>query len=219
MDDRHVEARETDAVVAAERPELLILCGAMGILGPVAFTVATLVMQILVPNHDWMADTISDLGDGPMQIWMDCFFYLQGAGLIALAVAAAHAHLGRWGWSAGILMLTLLALAIVLLGVWDEFYTRPDPPHLSVHTRIAITLLPLFTLGPLAMAAGAARIDERYRRMFLASAALWPVLALTYYFGPDGWDGLLERIAGAVTLLWTVPLGWMFLSRGLRKAG
>ncbi|MBT8416868.1 MAG: DUF998 domain-containing protein, partial [Silicimonas sp.] len=61
---------------------------------------------------------------------------------------------------------------------------------------------------------GAGTISSVYRWLFVAAGILWPITALIYFFGPSEYYGLTERIAGGMTLLWTVPLGWMFLSRG-----
>jgi len=177
------------------------------------------VLQVVIPDHDPVTDTISDLGRGPNAVWMDTLFYLNAAGHVALALGAAHAHLGRWGWSAGTVILTLVGLDLVMLGLWDEFSTESDVENLSVHSQLAVLLFPLYFVGPLSMAAGAARASRGYGRAFIAGAALWPVCALAYYFGPDHIDGALERVAGLVTLLWTMPLGWLFLSRGRARAG
>ena len=203
--------------VAGERPELLILCGALGIAFPVLFTLGVLALQVVIPNHDPVTDTISDLGRGPHAVWMDTLFYVNAAGHIALGLGAAHAHLGRWAWSAGSVVLTLLALDLVMLGIWDSF-GRGEGEEYSAHSQLAILLLPLYLIGPLSMAPGAARAGRAYWWLFVVSAGLWPAAALFYYFGPDPVDGLLERIAGATTLLWTIPLGWLFLARGRAAA-
>lgn len=123
----------------AQRPELLIVCAIVGLIGAVAPTVLNVVASV-VAEHDFVADTISDLGRGPHKWIMDTGFYINAAGLLGLAIASAHAHFGRTGWSVGILCLALAGLVTVLLGVWDKFGGNGD---MSVHTRLT------FFLGPL----------------------------------------------------------------------
>lgn len=207
-----------DPAVADERPELLILCGALGLIGPLAMTLGIVVVQTMSPGHDWVSDTISDLARDDTAWIMDPIFYLNAAAMLALAIGAAHLHVGRWDWSLGLFALAGIALVITLLGVWDEFYSAPGVDKVSVHTRLATLLFPLFTIGPLAMARGIGRVGARHRTLFLASGLLWPITALVYFYGPAEYYGLTERIAGATTLLWVLPLGLWFLRRGLRRA-
>ena len=199
-----------------QRPELLIFCGLMGLIGPLAMTLGVLVVQVLAPGHDPVSETISDLARGETAAIMDPIFYVDAAGLLALAIGAAHLHLGTWDWSVGIFALALGALVVTLLGIWDEFGGGPGGDGaMSVHSRIAVLLLPLHTIGPLAMARGAGKAGRWYRRCLLAAGVLWPVAALVYAFGPEPVAGLTERIAGATTLLWFLPLGTLLLRRGL----
>lgn len=205
--------------IADERPELLVLCGLLGILGSLAMTIGIVAVQSIAPGHDPVSDTISDLARGDTAWIMDAIFYFNAAAMLALAIGAAHLHLGRWDWSLGLLVLALVALDIVLLGVWDEFYSQPGVEKTSVHTRLATFLFPLYILGPLAMARGAGEVSRAYTWLFVASAILWAITSLIYFFGPSEYYGVTERIAGATTLLWTVPLGWIFLTRGRRASG
>ena len=61
--------------VAAERPYLLVTLAAIGALGCAAVIIGMFVAQASVPNHDWIADTISDLGAGEWEIVMDVALY------------------------------------------------------------------------------------------------------------------------------------------------
>lgn len=209
----------SSGAVADQRPELLILCGALGILGPLAMTVGIVVVQSIAPGHDPVSDTISDLARGDTAWIMDVIFYFNAAAMLALAIGAAHLHLGQWDWSLGMFALTFVALDVVLLGVWDTFYSQPGVDKTSVHTRLATLLFPLYLVGPLAMVRGIARVSAVSKWLFIASGILWPITALIYFYGPAPYYGLTERIAGATTLLWTIPLGWVFLRRGLDTHG
>lgn len=208
-----------EATQTAERPELLIFCAIVAVIGMIA-PLATSVWATLITDHNTIADTISDLARGPNRAIMDTGFYLHAAGLLALAIAAAHAHLGKTGWSIGIFCIAFLALIVVLLGLWDEFHTAGDnPPGMTVHTKLTFFLGPLFLAGPLFMASGAARAAPIYHPLFIASAVLWAVFAAAFKLAPTGYDGILEKVAVVGSMVWTVPLSLLFLKRGLERMG
>ena len=142
-------------------------------------TLGVLIVQAISPGHDPLSDTISDLARDDTAWIMDTIFYVNAASLMALAIAAAHLHLGNWDWSLGILVLALLALDIVLLGIWDTFYSQPGVDKLSVHTRLATLLYPLFLVGPLLMARGVSKEGAAFKWAFVASAVLWAFTSRT----------------------------------------
>lgn len=204
-------------VVAAERPELMLFCGLAGLLGSLAPGV-TLMLAWQIAEHDFIADTVSDLARGPHKWIMDLGFYVNAAGLLGLAIGAAHVHLGRMAWSLGIFCLAFLALVVVLLGLWDAFHNAGDnPPGMTVHTKLTFLLGPLYFAGPLLMARGAAGVARVYGRLFLASAVIWLGFAVAFLMAPTGYDGLLEKIAVFATLLWTLPLSQILIARGYGK--
>jgi hypothetical protein len=214
MDPRHEKAD----VVALERPELLVFCALAGLIGDVT-PLATIVVAAQITDHHFIADTVSDLARGPHKWIMDVGFYVNAAGLLGLSIAAAHAHLGRAAWSLGVFCLAFIALVVVLLGLWDEFgATAENGSGMSVHTQLTFLLGPLYLAGPLLMAKAAAETDRRYGYLFVTSAALWLVLSVAFKLVPTAYDGIVEKIAIAATLLWTLPLAWLFLARGWRKA-
>lgn len=195
------------------RPELLVIGGLVGLVGALAPNVLNLIAASIA-EHDFVADTISDLGRGPHKWIMDLGFYLNAAGLIALALAAAHLHLGGWGWSVGILCLTLLALMTTLVGVWDDFGGR----DLSVHTALTYFLFPLYLIGPLAMRSSIAKISPRPATLFVIAAGAWTVLSIGFKLAPNSYDGIVEKIAVLATLFWIVPLSLVFLREGRQRA-
>ena len=201
---------------APERPGLLAFCGALGLAGAAGLIGFGLIAQLQVPSHDPVAETISDLGDGPGAVWMDLGFYVQGTGLAALGLGATHAHLGRWGWSLGAACLVLLGAVVALLGAFDEFHTRPVPTEAyTVHTRLTFALVPLYVLGMVGMAAGAARVARAFGPLLLGSAAVLALLGPLFYVVPTGYDGLVERLLLLPGLAWTLSLSWILLRRGI----
>jgi hypothetical membrane protein len=206
--------RETSGAIHEERPELLVFSGAVGILGNIAPIVA-MALAVPIAQHELIADTISDLGRGPHKWVMDTGFYFNAAGLLALAIGTAHYHVGRAAWSAGVFCLAFLALVITLLGLWDDLATERSEGW-TWHVWLTFILGPLYLAGPLLMAPGASRISKSLSAAFIASAVLWTIFATAFKLAPDSYDGLLEKIAVAATLLWTLPLSVILLRRGMR---
>lgn len=200
------------------RPELLLVCGIIALLGTVA-PILAMTTGWLFTDHDFVADTISDLGRGPHKIIMDVGFYMNSAAILALAIAAAHLHLGRTRWSFGIFTLTLLALLTVMIGLWDAFgRTNAEGAGMAVHTWLTFGLGPLYLVGPVLMAPGVARLHRWMPWAFYASAALWIVFATAFKLSTDDIDGLIEKIALCATYGWTLPLTWLFLKHGRQRA-
>ena len=196
------------------RPELLIFCGAVGIVGNLG-PIAAMCLALPIARHDFVADTISDLARGPHAWLMDTGFYMGAAGMLALAIGAAHYHIGRWAWSAGLFCLAFLALVITLLGVWDNI--TPEGDGMTVHTRLTFLLGPLYLAGPLLMAPAIAGVHAALRAAFVAAAVLWIAFAAAFKLTGDDIDGRLKKIAVAATLLWTLPLAMVLLRAGLRE--
>lgn len=209
--------RTTSDFPGEPRPELLLVCGLVALLGNLAPAV-TMAISAGIAEHDMIADTISDLGRGPHKWIMDTGFYMNSAAVLALAIAAAHLHLGRTGWSLGIFALALLALLTTMIGLWDAFHTAErDPPGMTVHTWLTFGLGPLYLAGPILMAQGAARLHAWMKPSFYTAAALWTVFAVAFKLVPTSIDGLMEKIAVTATYGWTLPLAWMFWRQGARR--
>lgn len=197
------------------RPELLLVCGIVALLGNLA-PLVTMAIANGIAEHDFVADTISDLGRGPHKWIMDTGFYMNAAAMLALAIAAAHLHLGRARWSFGLFALALLALLTTMIGLWDAFHTAEhNPPGMTVHTWLTFGLAPLYLAGPILMAPGAARLHGWMKTLFYTSASLWIVFAVAFKLVPTTFDGLMEKTAVAATYGWTLPLAWLFLRAGL----
>ncbi|MGR3463146.1 DUF998 domain-containing protein [Limimaricola sp.] len=203
--------------VDAERPYLLLLAAGLGFLGCLSLIGGTIAAQIVVPGHDWIADTISDLGAGEWEIIMDVALYGFAAGLFALALAAAHAHLGGIGWSAGVFSLAILAALVVIVGARNE-YGDADSDGVVIHIYLVYGLGALFLAAPLSMAAGFGRHHPGARRTLIGLAIAWAVMAPLFLMVPTTIDGLAERGLGLIACGMVAVMSWVFWIRG-RDAG
>ncbi|MBS1300857.1 DUF998 domain-containing protein [Loktanella sp. SALINAS62] len=214
QESRHKSAR----IVARERPELLMFCGAVALIGHIVPLITIVWADIATGNHDFIADSISDLARGPHRYIMDVGFYAAAGGLMALAIGCAHAHLGRTGWSLGILTLSLCALVEVMLGLWDAFGATANGDGMSVHTQLSFGLAPLYVAGPIFMASAVGELNRYLRWSFWAAAFIWLVFAALFKLTPTNMDGIFEKIAFAGTYLWTLPLSWVLWVRGYERS-
>lgn len=169
--------------------------------------------SLVVPNHDWVSETVSDLAAGPYAIIQDVALYGYAAALSACAIGAAHDHPGGIRWSGGILCLMLLATVVTIIGARNE-YGDGDHEGIVIHIYLVYALGILFLLAPLAMASGMGRVAPAFERVALGCALLWAVGAPLYFTLPTSIDGLIERGLGLVTVVWVVTLSWLLLQRG-----
>lgn len=202
--------------VNQERPYLLVALGLLGLLGCAAMLLGTVIAQMSVPDHDWVADTISDLGAGELEIIMDVALYGFAGGLLATALAASHAHLGGMGWSSGVVALAVLAGLVIIVGARNE-YGDNDNEGVVIHAYLVYGLGVLFFQAPLCMAAGIGREHPTSRRILIGLAIAWAVLAPIFLLVPTSIDGLIERGLGVIACAIVVTLSSIFVLRG-RKA-
>lgn len=188
------------------------LVGALSLyagLGCAIFALSILIADFVVPDHDWIADTISDLGAGKYEFIVDIGIYAFSAALIAIALLAAHLHLGDRSWSFGLVGFALLALIVFLVGARNE-YGDADQDGVVIHIYLVYALGVLQFLIPLAMAKGAATHSLVHGRILLGLALLWLVSAPAFFFLPTDVDGLYERYLGLIAMATVVTLAHLF---------
>lgn len=196
-----------------ERPYLLLVLSAAALLGCFSLIAGTLVAQVFVPNHNWITDTISDLGAGRWEIVMDLALYGFAAGLFATALAASHAHLGMMAWSVGTVSLAILAAIVIVVGARNE-YGDGDNEGTVIHHYLVYGLGFFFALTPFCMAAGAARCSTRAALLLRILGATWLVVAPVFLLSPTDIDGLIERILGLIACAIVLSLAIIFFKRG-----
>ncbi|MBB3986712.1 putative membrane protein [Sagittula marina] len=206
---------ETDhqlSAKVAEQPFLLLGLSLLAVFGCVALAGSILVADFVVPDHDWIADTISDLGAGRYEFIVDIGLYTFSAALIGLAVSAAHVHLGRWDWSVGIIALVVFGLLVFLIGARNE-YGDNDSEGWVIHVYLVYGVGVAMTVACFALARGAARASPRYRTILNGTGIVWVVSAPVFFFLPTDIDGLYERYLGALSCVLIVSLAHLFYQR------
>ncbi len=196
-------------------PTLLRICAVIGLLGCVALVATNAIGSVMVPDHDWIADTVSDLAAGRYEIIQDVGLHAYAAGLLACAIAASHYHLGEGRWSLGILSLAILALCVEIVGVRNE-YGDGDEEGIVVHVYVVYALGVFFAAAPLLMARGLGRAGGAYRVIAIGCGILWGICAPIFFFLPTSIDGIWERGLGIITVVWIASLCVLFLRAASR---
>jgi hypothetical membrane protein len=210
---------ETDRQLPArvdEQPLLLVSLSLLAVFGCVALATSILIADFVVPDHDWIADTISDLGAGRYEFIVDIGLYAFSAALIGLAVLAAHVHLGAWDWSVGIIALIIFGLLIFLIGARNE-YGDNDNEGWVIHIYLVYALGIAMTVACFALARGAARASPRYRMILIATGIVWVISAPVFFLLPTDVDGIFERYLGAVSFVFILALAHLFYQRAKQR--
>ena len=191
--------------------QLLMAAAVIAIAGSIAMVLGNVIGSMVVPGHDWIADTVSDLAAGRYEIIQDVALYFYAAALTVCALAAANLHQDGLRWNLGIGCLSILATCVVIIGARNE-YGDSDNEGIVIHIYIVYLLGLLFAALFLLMARGMGKVSARYARISHACAALWILGAPIFFFLPDSIDGLYERGLGVITLVWVLAFAAMLIS-------
>lgn len=197
--------------VARPNSQLLIGAAIVAVAGTIAMVLGNIIGSMVVPNHDWVADTVSDLAAGKYEIIQDVALYGFAGALVACALAAAHLHLDGTRWNIGIACLALLAMCVVVIGARNE-YGDNDNEGIVIHIYVVYVIGALFAALFLTMGPGLGKIARRYGVISYCCAALWIVGAPIFFFMPTGYDGSYERGLGVISIVWVIAFSWMLLS-------
>ena len=203
--DSHFAARPQVDMGEREQPHLLIFLACLGLLGCVSLFAGAIVAAFYVPDYDWVADTISDLGAGEHQRIMDWTLYGFAAGIMATALGAAHAHLGKLAWSTGIVSLAIIAGLVIVIAARDE-YGDGDTGGLVIHSYVVMAYGLAMAVAAFAAAPGAAAARGWFRPALIGLGLLWCLASPYFFFMGTSWDGLYERGLGVIAAAITVIL-------------
>ncbi|EIE51520.1 hypothetical protein AL036_07310 [Salipiger aestuarii] len=205
--------QETTPAKLQSQPKLMIGLGWYSIIACVVSAVTVLIADFVVPDHDWIADTISDLAAGDYEFIVDIGIYALSSALIATALLAAHVHMDGWRWSIAIVGLAILGLIVFLIGARNE-YGDNDSEGVVIHVYLVYVLGFLMAAVPALMAQGAGRAGRGYQRMLIAIAVVWVFSAPVFFFLPTGFDGIYERYLALITFAMILTLARLFIKRG-----
>jgi hypothetical membrane protein len=210
--------------------------GGCAVVGPVVFTVASLVAGSVQDVYSLRREDISALAAIDAQ-----HAWIMIVGIVALGVSLVALGLGLVGAiddgrsaTVGSILLILAGLSFAAAGVarndcsseleaCKKRVTSGNVSwHHSVHDVVGIAAFLFLVLAPLVLAR-AFRADSRWRdlrRYSLTSGALASALVLVLGAEVfDGWNGLVQRVLIAVLLLWMVVLGTRLVRIGPTQVG
>lgn len=197
-------------------PRFVVFLAWTAILGGIALIAGNVVGSLVVPDHDWIADTVSDLAAGRYEIIQDVALYGYAGTLATLALGCAHLHGGNWRWSALTAALMLLAVCVIVIGARNE-YGDGDNEGIVVHIYIVYALGALFVAAFLLTVKIFNQTDRTLATISRFCAAIWIVGAPIFFVMPTGYDGAWERGLGVVSIIWTTALAGMMLSVARRS--
>ena len=206
---------ETEVPDTHLKPGFMVVLGSYAFLGCILFGLSILIADFVVPDHDWVADTISDLGAGKYEFIVDIGIYAFSASLISIALLAAHDHLGGLRWSVGAVGFAVLGLIVFLVGARNE-YGDNDSDGWVIHVYLVYALGLLMAILPWAMAQGAGRVSRNLGRILITISVLWTVSAPIFFFLPTNIDGMYERYLGLISFCTVSTMAWLFLIRARR---
>ena len=206
---------DTTTPEISDQPRLMVALGWAAILECAIFAISILVADAIVPNHDWIADTISDLGAGKYEFIVDTGIYSFSASLLCIALLSAHVHMGDWRWSLGIVGLAILSLLVFLIGARNE-YGDNDDEGVVIHIYLVYGLGLIMAAVPWLMSEGASRAGSGYGRVLWWTSVVWIISAPIFFMLPDTIDGVYERYLGLVAFVLVFTLARLFIMRGMK---
>jgi hypothetical protein len=198
---------------AAQLPNALIWAASLAVAGPLLCITLVALLHVLEPEVN-DSDAVSEYALGDFGWLMNVAFFSGAAGIGALAFVL-HRSLARSGTAiAGIVLLSIAAVAWVLLGVGN---IDPEGADMTTHGLIHgigfFLGLPTRLAAPLVLAA-AFRRDERWanhRRLTLA-LGIAALIAEVAGFA-DAASVVTLRLALGLWLIWIALTGARVLTR------
>jgi hypothetical membrane protein len=200
-----------------------LLFGWLAVLGPIAFTIAWIVAEVLQDGYSPRQDYISELAAMDAQhVWIAITgFLLLGIGTVALGAGLAGAVGGRPA-RIGSILVALAGVGIIVAGLarndcrsrLDACAARIEALDVSWHhvTHDLASLVAFLALiaAPQVLAR-AFRHDQSWRDLrtySMTTGVVGLVLLVLLFSGVAGsWTGVLQRVLVTMLVLWVAVLG------------
>jgi len=179
-----------------------------GILGPILYTVAWLVLGVLEPGYSHIRDPISNLSAiGAPLAWLMTVVILIFALLLIVFAYALHRGLPPGSW-VGPAVLALAGVGYVGIAFAPLNLASPEDPNIPHTISASVTVFALM-LAPV-LVFPRLRREPGWKNISGYSIAT-TVVAFAFAFLASlpafvGWDGLMQRLVTVVTLLWIVVI-------------
>lgn len=207
----------TDPVALRPDAALLRVCSVLGPLGILALIVSNIVGSVLVPGHNWVEDTVSNLAAGKHEIIQDVGLYGFAAGLFAIALGLAHLRLGGTRMTVTILSVAVLTGIVIVVGARNE-YGDHDDEGIVIHGYLVYALGLLFLTAFASPIPAFRHLSANMARISLLCAGLWAVMAPIFFFVPTQYDGVWERALGLIACLWIAAVSHQIGKRATRES-
>jgi len=185
------------------------LCGWFGLLSIGLFILSLAFIHSAGANIDWLRDYVSNMANEPQGWAFNVGAFVHGLGYLLIALGLSYSLCSGWLRSWGVNLLILVAIGVVLAGLFPT-----DPPGQLktisglIH-RLAATVAFMSELAALFIFSTAFRHDCRWQEQQTISLSISIIAALTMVvfilaIQVDITPGLAERIVMIPLLIWEV---------------
>jgi hypothetical membrane protein len=200
-----------------------LVLGWLAVIGPIAFSIAWIVAEVLQEGYSPRRDYISDLAalDARHPWIMIAGFLLLGVGTVALAIGLAGAlegRLARIGW----ILVAIAGVGIIVAGLARNdcrsrlaaCAARIDAGdvswHSATHELVSLVIFLALVAAPLVLApAFGGDVPWRDLRAYSTITGVAGLVLLVLLFSnvAVSWTGGVQRVFVTVLLLWIVIVG------------
>ena len=193
--------------------KLLVICGAIGILGCFSVIIANLIGIIVVEKHNPISETISALAITKYAWIQDTGLDLYALAMFACAIGMFAWNLGNWRWKTSSVLLVLLGIDVILIAEHNQYAGR-EGVGASIHIQCVYALALLFAAITLLASFGLRKVSRNWYRYSMGTGIVWIVLAPIFFFVPTNIDGAYERFISLITISWVAAISWLLIKKG-----
>ncbi len=189
--------------------------GALLIAAAIGAVAADIIAISQREGASFLATSVSATAVGATAWFVDAAIYLTAAAIAALAFALHHWHLDHGRYRFGIFCLGGLSISMFLLAGWSA-YDPDQVPDFGFHMMQVYALSAFFPLAALTLARALTKVHARWGVFSVCLAALWMISGPIYAVTPEDWEGLFQRIAFVMMLIWLAGLGVVLIGAAVR---